>query len=309
MFVTLVDAGSFRSAAEQLFISQPALSQQINRLETDLGLQLIDRSQRPVRLTAAGREFHIRCRDVLDQVTEIESLMSAVKDGTVGRVRLGLASALMYGHVPSAVKVFREAFPRVEVEISNRVTTQVQEELEEGRLDVAILFTRSSMKGLTSRRLYSEPYRVALPIDHPLAGEECVTFSQLREESVIMIPRHAAPENHDALIVACMQADFSPRGPVVAGSYLDHVALTSAGFGVSFVPESLTRLRLDNVVYKPIGAPTVEATISISWFQDRANFAARAFVEHFLVHYHASPTTEGYQRVTVPLTQPRKDYS
>lgn len=279
MYVSLVDAQSFRTAAEQLFISQPALSQQIIRLESDLGVQLLDRSTRPFTVTAAGREFYLRCRTVLEQVRDLEGLLNELQAGEVGRVRVGLTRALVYGHLPAVMKEFRDASPRVDLPITYTTTVQILEELEGGRQDVAVLYTRHTDKGFESVELFREPYLLALPHDHPLAEREEIVVGDLRHEQIITIPRHAAPEVHDALVVACMKAGFSPRGPVAAGSYLDHVGMVSAGAGVSFLPRSLTAMRMPNVVYRPIVEPRLDATAYVVWHPERATPEVARFVQ------------------------------
>ncbi|MFW6773223.1 LysR family transcriptional regulator [Nocardioides sp. CPCC 205120] len=285
MYVSLVDAQSFRTAAERLFISQPALSQQIIRLETDLGLQLLDRSTRPFTVTAAGQEFYLRCRAVLEQVHDLEGLLNELHAGELGRVRVAMTRALVYGHLPTVIREFRDASPRVEVPITYSTTVQILEELEGGRQDVALLLTQHRDKGFESRELFREPYLLALPDDHPLAANDEVAIADLRNEQIITIPRHAAPENHDALVVACMRAGFSPRGPVAAGSYLDHVGMVSAGAGVSFVPRSLTALRLPKVVYRPLVEPQLDAVVSLTWHPDRTTPVTSRFIDVLTAAY------------------------
>ncbi|HEY1133131.1 MAG TPA: LysR family transcriptional regulator [Nocardioides sp.] len=292
MYVSLVDAQSFRTAAEQLFISQPALSQQIIRLESDLGIQLLDRSTRPFTVTAAGREFYLRCRSVLEQVRDLEGLLNELQAGELGRVRVAMTRALVYGHLPVVIKEFRDASPRVDLPITYSTTVQILEELEGGRQDVAVLFTRHTEKGFRCVELYAEPYLLALPDDHPLAERSEIAIADLRHEQIITIPRHFAPEVHDALVVACMKAGFSPRGPVAAGSYLDHVGMVSAGAGVSFLPRSLTATRLPNVVYRPIVDPRLTATAYMIWHPDRTTPEIQRFIDVLAAAYQRPADAE-----------------
>ncbi|MDQ1106021.1 DNA-binding transcriptional LysR family regulator [Nocardioides zeae] len=292
MYVSLVDAQSFRTAAEQLFISQPALSQQIIRLESDLGIQLLDRSTRPFTVTAAGREFYLRCRSVLEQVHGLEGLLNELQAGELGRVRVALTRALVYGHLPAVIKEFRDASPRVDLPITYSTTVQILEELEGGRQDVAVLYTRHTDKGFSCVELYAEPYLLALPADHPLAERTEVAVADLRHEQIITIPRHAAPEVHDALVVACMKAGFSPRGPVAAGSYLDHIGMVAAGAGVSFLPRSLAATRLPNVVYRPIVEPRLTATAYLVWHPERATPEVQRFLDVVVAAYQRDADAE-----------------
>lgn len=285
MFVALVDAKSYRTAADQLFISQPALSQQIQRLERDLGFSLIDRSTRPFSLTAGGREFYLMCQGVLERVRDLEGLMDETQSGRLGRVRLGLSHSLIFGHLPSVLKAFRDTHEKVQLPITYSHTTQLLEELEGGRQDLVMLYTAPAVPGMETLEIFREPYVVVLPDDHRLAGEEEVAVAQLQGDPIIMIPRHYAPENHDAFIVACMQAGFSPRGPIAAGSYIDHVGMVSAGSGVCFIPWSLTSMTLPNVLFKPLVDPSVDATAYLCWYPERVDAVARHLIEHLHEEY------------------------
>jgi LysR family transcriptional regulator, benzoate and cis,cis-muconate-responsive activator of ben and cat genes len=311
LFVTLVDAESFRTAAEQLFITQPALSQQIIRLESEVGMQLIDRSTRPFSVTAAGREFYLRCQQILEHVHGLEDLMMRTKSGRLGRVRVGMASSLMYGHLPSAIKAFRDEHTSVDVSISYTITVEIIDQLESGRLDLAVLLTAPDLPKLETVQLYSEPYVLAVPDDHRLATAEVVRIEELRDEQLITIPRHAAPENHDALVVACMRAGFSPRGPIASGSYLDLIGMVSAGSGLSFVPRSVTNLTMPNVVYRPLDKPGVDAVISLCWYPDRGDPAGGRLAEHLRAAYAAPPDPRrpwmpAYQN-TIPAREENAD--
>jgi DNA-binding transcriptional LysR family regulator len=304
MFVTLVDAQSFGAAAEQLYITQPALSQQIIRLESDLGMQLLDRSTRPFSMTAAGREFYVRCQSVLENVRGLEDLMRQTNEGVLGRVRLGIVPSMLYGHLPPIIKAFRDAYPSVEVPIRYERTAQLLEEFTGGRVDVAVLLTAPRAKGLQTVTLYAEPYVVALTDDHPLAGQTAIAVSQLREERIITIPRRAAPENHDAIITACMQAGFSPHGLEAVGSYLDHIGLVSAGAGVTLVPQSLTQLHMPNVVFRELQDPRVDAVVSLCWYPDRVDAGAQRLIQHLRAAYAATPPDDQPSPSAIAHTSP-----
>lgn len=280
IYVALVDEGSFSKAAQKFYISQPALSQQISRLEKELGAKLIDRGARQLTQTAVGKRFYVECKKLLACALDIEQLFSDGQHGRLGRVRLGLAPSLRYGRMPSIVKKFTDAHPNVEANLFFEPTSQLVEMLECGQIDLAIMLTEPELDGLTSKLLFSDRYVVVVTDDHPLANEKKVSFRQLRGERLISIPRMNAPENHDAIVAGCLQAGFSPRGPVVSGSYIDHVSLTSAGAGLSFIPSSMAKLEMDNILYKELVEPMVFADVTICWYPERTDFVIEAFLEH-----------------------------
>lgn len=280
VFVTLIDAGGFKQAADALFITQPALSQQISRLEKDVGVTLVDRSMRPIAPTEAGREFYFRCRRVLDAMQDIDGLLDEDRSLALGRVRVGVVPAMMFSHPARVLRGFRRRYPNANVTVRSMATSVLIEELEQGSIDVAILLTEPDLKDLSSHTLHAEPYLVTLPEDHPLAAQDEVSFEQLRGERILQGPRVANPEGWDAVIAACMRAGFSPRQGEAFGSYLDQAAMVSAGQGVAFIPSSLTDIPVHDVVYRPLVNPTVELRSAVSWYERRLDSVGRALVRH-----------------------------
>jgi DNA-binding transcriptional LysR family regulator len=284
-FVILVDAGGFRQAAEELFITQPALSQQIARLELDVGVKLVDRSTRPISVTPAGREFYFRCRRVLDAMSEVETLLDDTRSARFGRVRVGTVPALLFGSPARAVGSFKKEHPGTDVTLRNVPTVQLLEEFEGGDLDICLLLSRPDLKGVSTLDLFEEQMLVCLPEDHPLAEFEEISFEQLKGERILQVPRSAFPEGFDAIVVACMKAGFSPRGQTTMGSFIDHAAMVSAGMGVSFIPSYMTGLKPDGVVYKRLAGPGVKLTATISWFDNRLDSVVEAFIRHHISQY------------------------
>lgn len=280
IFVALVEAGGFKQAADSLFLTQPALSQHISRLEKDIGVTLIDRSLRPIGPTEAGREFYFRCRRVLDAMQDITQLLDDERSLEFGRVRVGIVPVMLFSEPARLVRSFIQAHPAVNITVRSIATALLVDELEQGSIDVGILLTQPNLKDLTSVELFSEEYLVCLPAGHPLAAQQEVSFAQLRSERILQGPRVANPEGYDAVVAACMRAGFSPRSVEAVGSYLDHAALVSAGIGVSFIPRSLSDIQLHDVVYRPLVDPSVGLTSSVSWYQRRLDSVGRSFVRH-----------------------------
>lgn len=279
-FVALVDKGGFRQAADELFITQPALSQQIARLEKDVRVRLIDRTTRPITVTEAGREFYFRCRNVLDAMNEISQLLDEARGAQFGRVRIGIVPAMLFAPPTRAVRTFQRRSTEVEVTLRSFATSSLIEELEQGTIDVAILLVRPDLKDLSTVDLYSEDYMVCLPSGHPLAKQDEVSFAQLRNERFLQGTRSANPVGFDSVVAACMSAGFSPNSLEVMGSYLDHAGLVSAGMGISFAPTSFAYLRPHGVEYRKLVQPTANMTVSVSWYQRRLDSAGETFVKH-----------------------------
>lgn len=280
-FVALVDTGGFRQAADALFITQPALSQQVARLERDIGVDLVDRSTRPITVTAAGREFYFRCKTVLEAMRGVDEMSESVRELHFGRVRIGIVPAMLFSAPARAVRSFQERHPDCDVVVNSIATSRLIEELERGSIDVAVLLTQPDLRDLSSTELFSEEYLVCLPSGHPLAEQDEVEFSQLRDERFVQGKRAANPAGFDSIVAACRSAGFSPNvNTTPYGSYLDHAGMVSAGMGVSFAPRSFSELRPNDVVYRRLIHPSVGMSVSVSWYERRLDAAGRAFVQH-----------------------------
>lgn len=281
IFMKVVEDNSFAQAATDLGMSQSALSQQISRLESEIGELLLDRSTRPLKVTHFGKQFYARCRNVIEALAGVDGLVSEARDGRAGLLRIGLVPSLMYGPVPAVIKSFHDARPDVDIRITHDSTATLRELLSEARLDVIFLYySAPNTPNFTYRTLCDEPFYAAVNKDHRLAQASEITFSDLSSESIITIPREAAPENHDALVVACMQNGFSPAGVISPGSYMSHIGLVSAGLGISLIPASIAHLAVENVTYKRVTGPEVRLETLVCWHRRRESATLSAFVDH-----------------------------
>ncbi|MFL4474905.1 LysR family transcriptional regulator [Paeniglutamicibacter sp. MACA_103] len=279
-FVTLVDDGSFSRAASRLFISQPALSQQIGKLEREVGVMLIDRTVRPFSITPAGRDIYVQSKIILEHVNKIEDISQHHQEGMRGSIRLGVIPALLYSRIPALVRGFARIHPAVSISMERENTLTLTGMLGKGLLDVAITFARIEDGKLRSMKVFEDRFVVALPTDHPAAKSEAVDLGELGMENIIMSQRAGAPASYDTLVAACMQAGFSPNTMVVKGSYLDHISYVSAGFGVGIIPAGIARLDMPNVVYRPLRSPGISLDYFMSWSEPLLNPSTGLFIEH-----------------------------
>jgi DNA-binding transcriptional LysR family regulator len=279
-FVALVDEHSFGRAAERLFITQPALSQQIQRLEQDIGAPLLDRTVRPFELTPAGQRIYLEAQSILESFRELSEVSDDVRAGRIGRLRVGIAPSLLFGPIPSWIREFTEIYPGVDFQLDRMDTSVLKSYLSQRRLDVLFLFTPSSLPEALDTELYREPHLVALPARHPLAGRRSLKLKELAGERFIMFPRHTATENHDTLIGACVRAGFSPMAKIVLGTYLEHVGIVAAGLGVAVVPATISRFSIPDVVYIPLSTREMELGVHMCWLAGNTDSVAKTFVTH-----------------------------
>jgi len=277
-FLAVAELLHFGRAAQRLHMTQPPLTMAIQQLERRLGQPLFVRNHRVVTLAPAGAALLQPVRQWLAQGEALTALARAVGEGDIGRLRLGFVSTLGFGALPDWLRGFRERYPRIEVEL-REVTTDVQRQaFAQSELDAGFMLHASGMDpgvenaGLDVLRVLEEPLVLALPEAHPLAKAARLSRQVLMAQPLVIFPRPIAPSLFDAVL-----AYYHRHGavPVIAQEAIQMqtiVNLVSAGLGVAWVPEVVTRLQRRGVVYRAlspslaVGAPRCET--SLVWRRD-----------------------------------------
>src|ERR1700678_1461642 len=231
----IVDTGSFSRAAERCQIAQPSLSQQILKLEKDLGAKLFDRLGRSVRLTEAGRAFLPYARSILSQR---ETARSSVVDKCAdvrGSVAVGVIPTIAPYLMPRFTMSFTKKYPEAKLRIVEEMTPILVASLRNLSIDLAILALPLRHKDLKLFPLRTEPLFAVLPRNHRLAAAESLALKDLRGESFVML--RDGPCFRDPSIAACTHARVTPRIPFESGQFSSLFGMVAAGVGISLVPE------------------------------------------------------------------------
>jgi DNA-binding transcriptional LysR family regulator len=251
VFVAVAELGSFTAAAERLYLTQPAVSQQVAALEREVGVQLLRRTPRGVELTPAGELLAGRSAGVLQDLTRLEQDILSLTH--VERpVRLGSFSTAGGHLVPRAVKGFRRSFPDRPIAVSHAPPEAVSAMVREGSIDVGLvwdydLFPRRFDPSLVVTPLLLDPLVLLLPEGHPFAGAGEVSLGDLADETWV-IRRHSGPYA-DSFEQMCRSAGFEPREVFWTEDYESVQGMVAVGLGVSLVPElSLATVRPEIVV-------------------------------------------------------------
>jgi DNA-binding transcriptional LysR family regulator len=278
-FRAVAEDGNFSRAAARLNMTQPALSQQIQRLEQEVGADLFDRTSRPVVLTDIGERLLVHSAELLDHVRSIERLRTAAGRGETGTLRIGVIPAMLFGGLPARLRAFRRLYPDVHVSLHRMDTAPLLDMLEAGRLDVGFVHARPDPPVLRHRALDRSPLAVALPTDHPLAGAAELRLADLRAEPLVLFPRQSAPENVDTVLSACMAEGFSPRVVTTSGGYADQAGYVAAGLGWALLPADVDGVHAEDVVRVPL-TPGIAFTERVVWRAPRPNSRVRALLAH-----------------------------
>ena len=270
-FIAVAEELHFGRAAERLGISQPPLSQQIQALEEEIGARLFERTNRRVELTDAGRLFLDESRQVLAQVDKAVLLARRAHLGELGELKIGFTSSAPFtSTIPSSIHAFRKAYPDVHLDLQEMSSRQVLKALLEESLQVGVIRPLALPDAVHWVELFREPLVAVLRADHPLAAgsEDGLAIAALAEEPFVFFPRSYGTGLYDQVIALTRQAGFSPRIAQEASEAMTIIGLVSAGVGVSILPASFRRTRVDGVVYRTLSDP--EATTAV-WLVRRQN--------------------------------------
>lgn len=234
-FCAVAETGSFSRAAEQSHISQPSLSQQILKLEDELGARLFDRLGRSVRLTELGKTFLPRARAVL---RELEAARGDVVEGKAfigGPVTIGVIPTVAPYFLPPRLTAFSRKFPQAQLTVVEEITPVLLDRLRAGTIDVALLALPIRGHEFEAFPLLTEPLFAALPRKHKLASRRFLSLKDLRAEPFLLLrDGHCFRET---AVAACDRAHLHPRIVFESGQFSSLLSMVGAGMGISIVPE------------------------------------------------------------------------
>jgi len=231
----IVDTGSFSRAAESCRVAQPSLSQQISKLEDELGTRLFDRLGRSVRLTDAGRTLLPHARTVLHQTELARSEVDGRRRDVRGTVIVGVIPTIAPYYLPERITSFMRKFPEATLRIVEETTPVLLESLRNLSIDIAILSLPIRYREFETVPLLTERLYAALPANHPRANASSVALRDLREERFVMLrDSHCFRE---ISLAACHRAHLDPRIAFESNQFSSLLGMVAAGVGISLVPE------------------------------------------------------------------------
>ncbi|TQF14957.1 LysR family transcriptional regulator [Myxococcus llanfairpwllgwyngyllgogerychwyrndrobwllllantysiliogogogochensis] len=255
-FIAVAETLHFRKAAERLRLAQPALSQQIRRLEEELGCQLLKRDRRRVELTPAGRTLLEAGRRALVHLSHAAEAAQRTSREQQSLLRVGFVNPAAFALVPDVLRGLRAEHPDVHLMLREADSVTLLEEVRLGQLDVAFVRGPVIAPGVRVDTLRREPLVLVLPSRHRLARRARVPLEQLADEPFIGFARDTAPSLHDAMMGMCLEAGFTPTFVTEAVEWFTMVSLVAAGLGCAILPESVRTFSREGAVYRAVaGAP------------------------------------------------------
>jgi LysR family transcriptional regulator, hydrogen peroxide-inducible genes activator len=234
-FCAVADTGSFSRAAEHSHVAQPSLSQQILKLEDELGARLFDRLGRSVRLTDVGKAFLPRARAVLRELEAAKGDVVERKGSVAGSLTVGVIPTIAPYYLPPKLSSFTRQFPQARVTVVEEITPVLLDRLRASAVDVAILALPIRGHEFDTFALLTERLFAALPRNHSLVGRKTLALKDLRKEPFLLLR-----DGHcfrDTAVAACDRARLNPQIIFESGQFTSILSMVGTGMGVSIVPE------------------------------------------------------------------------
>jgi LysR family hydrogen peroxide-inducible transcriptional activator len=273
--VALADERHFGRAAQACFVSQPTLSAQLKKLEEYLGVQLIERNPGQVTLTEPGEHIVARARRILEASDEVVTLAKSHRDPLAGKLRLAVLPTIGPYLLPRLTREIRKSLPRLELRLYEFQTSVMLEKLHAGAIDVGILALPVATEGLECRRLYDEPFTVAMPEHHRLAKRPSVRVEDLKDESLLLLD-----DGHclrDQALEVCSRVGVQEKQDFRATSLETLRQMVATGAGITLLPEMASQGaygKAQGVVVRPFAKPAPSRKIGAVWRKTSARLKA-----------------------------------
>ncbi|MCO7262110.1 LysR family transcriptional regulator [Dickeya zeae] len=251
-FIAVAEELHFGRAAERLHISQPPLSQQIQALEEQIGAQLLERNNRNVRLTQAGELFLKEAWAIISQVNQAAERAARIQRGEIGELNIGFTSSAPFvKQVSRSLLQFRQRYPEVHIQMMEINTKQQIAPLLDGKLDLGVMRNNPLPDTLRHQLLLHEPMVAVVHEEHPLASVPGghISIQQLANEPFVFFAREVGTALYDEVMNLLKKYGITPYITQEVGEAMTIIGLVSSGLGVSLLPASFRRIRIDGVKY------------------------------------------------------------
>ncbi len=260
-------------------MTQPPLSQQIQKLEDEIGVTLLERTNRRVQLTHAGRVLLEEARKVIGQVEMAVRAARSAAQGRIGRLSVAFVGSATYGWLPEVIRAYQERHPDVELVLREMSTPMQVEALIAGEVDIGVLRLPAQHPDLHVRLVERDACVAVVPSAHPLAARSSLFLVELADEPFVLVSRAIWPGLYDGFITLARTLGFEPRVRLEVTEVQTAVGLVAAGLGVSIVPSATERVHRREVRYLHMDgqSPTVE--LGVAWRRGDTSPLVASFLE------------------------------
>jgi len=263
--VTVAQERHFGRAAERCFVTQPALSLAIQKLENHLGATIFERRKNQIALTPLGEKVVRQAQRVLEEAEQINLIVAQGKDQLAGPLKLGVIATVGPYILPDLIPLLHKRAPAMPLEIEENLTANLNRMLLHGKLDAVILALPHDESGVLTRPLYEEPFKVVVPVTHPWAKKKHLDVETLAEEKVIL--PHAGHCFRRQVLEQCPNISQSDREGVQGNSLETIRQMVASGLGITVLPCSALSAKHQHkrLATIPFNDPVPERQIGLAW--------------------------------------------
>ncbi|MEH7252395.1 LysR family transcriptional regulator [Neobacillus niacini] len=291
-FIVVAEHLNFTEASRQLYVAQPAVSQQIAYLEKKIGVKLFNRTKHSVQLTEAGTVFLKDAKEVLKKLDESIENAHHAEEGLIGTINIGLLSVPVRDFLPLLIRKFRRKYPKVTIRLNYYHVGKIIEKLKDDQLDIAFTLSLGlqSIGGLEYKTLWTQPHCIIMHQDHPFANRKSINIAELAKDSFVMLEREVSPPGFDLLLAACNNHGFSPN-LVNTASHIEAVLMmVDAGIGITILPKYFQSSASPTLRFINIEGDDHKVDILASWKKINKNPSLALFIKELeLLHSSKIP--------------------
>jgi len=278
--LVLAEELHFGRAAGRLGIAQPALSRQIQQLETELQSPLFLRSPRAVTLTEMGREFVASIGPMIQQLEAAAANSIGYARATRGRLRVGCCSNLSHRFTPALLERLHQAAPNLRIDVRELSSAEQVRTLHSSEIDIGLAILPITDPSLIVRRLYREPLIALVSSKSKFSGRAFVRLEDLAEEDFIVCPRYRQSGFHEVVLDLTAKAGFRPHIARETDAKETALALVAGGLGVSLMPESGYAVEDGRVKFVPLRDPEIVVDVGLIWRRESMSPLMRRFIQY-----------------------------
>lgn len=283
--VAVAHERNFRRAAEKCFVSQPALSLAIKKLENELNVIIFERNHKEVSLTEIGAQIIAQATHVLEEATRIKEIAKQGANQLLGIFKLGMIHSVGPYLLPEIIPILRKSAPQMPLEVEENLTANLETQLKNGVIDAAIIALPFDVSGIQIATLYDEDFSVVVPNDHAWATRKQIAAHELAHEKVLLLNTgHCFSVQ---VTGAC--PDLSRKGEILQGNSLETIRnMVASNLGISVLPNTAVASHYANPLIKviPFAKPVPHRRIALAW---RRSFVREQAIEEIIQTIKAIP--------------------
>ena len=273
--VALAKARNFRKAAEACFVSQPALSFAVKKLEEELGILLFERNRNEVSITPIGERVIEQATLAIEEANRVKEIAKQGNNQLAGALKLGVIYSVGPYLLPEIIPILRKTAPEMPLIVEENITSNLETQLRNGVIDVAIIALPFDIAGIKTLSLYEEEFVVVVPSGHEWAKRSAVDAIELADEKILLLNSGHCFSNQ--VLQACPK--LSQKGEILQGNSLDTIRnMVASNLGLTVLPASATISRYQNPLIEvvPFTKPVPTRKIALAW---RKSFGREQAIE------------------------------